>query len=47
MQPVRVCVCITWFTDSAEEDPGVKSVQAIYTYFKHFGYQTIVMGECV
>jgi len=29
---------------SAEEDPGVKSVQAIYNYYKKFGYKTIVMG---
>lgn len=26
------------------EDPGVLSVTAIYNYFKHFGYQTVVMG---
>jgi transaldolase len=26
------------------EDPGVKSVQEIYTYYKHFGYETEVMG---
>ena len=26
------------------EDPGVKSVQTIYTYYKHFGYKTQVMG---
>lgn len=29
---------------SAEEDPGVKSVKEIYTYYKKFGYQTEVMG---
>lgn len=29
---------------SAEEDPGVKSVQAIYNYYKKHGYNTIVMG---
>jgi transaldolase len=29
---------------SASEDPGVKSVQAIYNYYKKFGYKTIVMG---
>jgi transaldolase len=29
---------------SAEEDPGVKSVKAIYNYYKKFGYKTIVMG---
>lgn len=27
-----------------EEDPGVKSVQNIYNYYKKFGYKTIVMG---
>jgi transaldolase len=26
------------------EDPGVRSVQEIYTYYKHFGYETEVMG---
>lgn len=26
------------------EDPGVKSVTEIYTYYKHFGYATEVMG---
>jgi transaldolase len=31
-------------TYTGVEDPGVKSVQAIYGYFKKFGYQTIVMG---
>lgn len=31
-------------TFSAEEDPGVISVQAIYHYYKKFGYNTIVMG---
>ncbi|TGZ82862.1 transaldolase [Ascodesmis nigricans] len=29
---------------SAEEDPGVKSVQSIFNYYKKFGYDTIVMG---
>ncbi|RMJ25413.1 hypothetical protein PHISP_03730 [Aspergillus sp. HF37] len=29
---------------SAEEDPGVKSVQDIYNYYKKHGYNTIVMG---
>lgn len=29
---------------SKEEDPGVASVQAIYNYYKKFGYKTIVMG---
>ncbi|KAJ9490526.1 hypothetical protein VN97_g2734 [Penicillium thymicola] len=27
-----------------QEDPGVKSVQDIYNYYKKFGYNTIVMG---
>ncbi|KZL84869.1 transaldolase [Colletotrichum incanum] len=27
-----------------EEDPGVKSVQTIFNYYKKFGYKTIVMG---
>ena len=26
------------------EDPGVKSVQHIFNYYKKFGYKTIVMG---
>ena len=26
------------------EDPGVKSVQSIFNYYKKFGYKTIVMG---
>jgi transaldolase len=26
------------------EDPGVQSVRKIYTYYKHFGYETEVMG---
>jgi len=29
---------------SAEDDPGVKSVQRIYNYYKKHGYKTIVMG---
>lgn len=29
---------------SASEDPGVKSVGAIYNYYKKYGYNTIVMG---
>lgn len=29
---------------AASEDPGVKSVTAIYNYYKKFGYQTQVMG---
>lgn len=28
----------------SEEDPGVQSVREIYTYYKHFGYETEVMG---
>ncbi|KAI1261625.1 transaldolase-like protein [Xylariaceae sp. FL1019] len=31
-------------TYSAEEDPGVKSVQSIYNYYKKYGHKTIVMG---
>jgi len=29
---------------SGSEDPGVQSVREIYTYYKHFGYETEVMG---
>ncbi|QDS69308.1 hypothetical protein FKW77_002909 [Venturia effusa] len=29
---------------SAQEDPGVKSVQQIFNYYKKFGHKTIVMG---
>jgi transaldolase len=29
---------------ASHEDPGVKSVQAIFNYYKKFGYKTIVMG---
>ncbi|QIW94753.1 hypothetical protein AMS68_000271 [Peltaster fructicola] len=29
---------------SKEEDPGVHSVQAIFNYYKKYGYKTIVMG---
>jgi transaldolase len=29
---------------SAEEDPGVHSVQRIYGYYKQYGYATVVMG---
>jgi len=29
---------------SSEEDPGVKSVQSIFNYYKKYGYKTIVMG---
>jgi transaldolase len=28
----------------ADEDPGVRSVTQIFNYYKHHGYQTIVMG---
>jgi transaldolase len=31
-------------TYEAHEDPGVKSVQSIFNYYKKFGYNTIVMG---
>jgi transaldolase len=31
-------------TFSADEDPGVRSVKEIYSYFKHFDHRTIVMG---
>jgi len=35
-----------WGVDSisAEDDPGVKSVAEIFTYYKKFGYETEVMG---
>lgn len=29
---------------TAAEDPGVKSVQQIFNYYKKYGYNTIVMG---
>lgn len=29
---------------TAEADPGVQSVRFIYSYFKHYGYKTEVMG---
>jgi transaldolase len=29
---------------SASEDPGIHSVKAIFDYYKHYGYKTIVMG---
>lgn len=29
---------------SAGEDPGVKSVESIFNYYKKYGYKTIVMG---
>jgi len=42
---------LDWFvknTDQKEfqpaDDPGVKSVTAIYNYYKKFGYNTVVMG---
>ncbi|KAF3205791.1 sedoheptulose-7-phosphate:D-glyceraldehyde-3- phosphate transaldolase [Orbilia oligospora] len=41
---------LDWFkaatgkTYSGAEDPGVKSVQSIFNYYKKFGYNTIVMG---
>lgn len=28
----------------AKEDPGVKSVESIFNYYKKYGYKTIVMG---
>lgn len=31
-------------TYSGAEDPGVKSVQSIYNYYKKYGHKTIVMG---
>ncbi|MFA5082461.1 MAG: transaldolase family protein, partial [Hydrogenophilaceae bacterium] len=31
-------------TPAPEDDPGVRSVQAIYRYFKEHGYTTTVMG---
>lgn len=31
-------------TFAPQDDPGVKSVTAIYNYYKKFGYKTIVMG---
>lgn len=31
-------------TFAPKEDPGVKSVTAIFNYYKKFGYKTIVMG---
>lgn len=30
--------------DGGANDPGVQSVRRIYTYYKHFGYRTEVMG---
>ena len=29
---------------AAHEDPGVKSVESIFNYYKKYGYKTIVMG---
>lgn len=34
----------TGATYASHEDPGVKSVQQIFNYYKRFGYKTIVMG---
>ena len=34
----------TAITYTAENDPGVASVREIYAYYKHFGYETEVMG---
>ena len=31
-------------TYTADNDPGVKSVTAIYNYFKEYGFNTVVMG---
>lgn len=31
-------------TYTAETDPGVQSVKRIYRYYKHYGYDTVVMG---
>jgi len=31
-------------TFAAHEDPGVLSVKAIFNYYKHHGYKTVVMG---
>jgi len=30
--------------ESGEDDPGVQSVRRIYRYYKHHGYDTVVMG---
>ena len=30
--------------DRPEDDPGVQSVTRIYNYYKHHGYETVVMG---
>jgi transaldolase len=41
---------LDWYTKSTgktyapADDPGVQSVRRIYTYYKHFGYATEVMG---
>lgn len=36
----------TWdeLAQGGANDPGVRSVRSIYAYYKHFGYQTEVMG---
>ena len=42
---VRVCVCVCVSDSSCMSVcAGVKSVTAIYNYYKKFGYKTIVMG---
>jgi transaldolase len=36
---------LDWYKEyTKEEDPGVKSVQAIFNYYKKYDYKTIVMG---
>jgi transaldolase len=30
---------------SADKDPGIKSVQAIFNYYKKYEYKTIVIGS--
>ena len=30
--------------ETAKDDPGVQSVRQIYNYYKHYGYETVVMG---
>lgn len=45
-----VCRILDWYKAAtkkdfpANEDPGVKSVQSIFNYYKKYGYETIVMG---
>ena len=31
-------------TYEGENDPGVQSVRRIYSYYKKYGYETVVMG---